>query len=204
MVLDTARFTRRAIWLSLALGAALSAVPATAQEAPDLYARVEARLAADPELVGLLGKPAPEMAKLAWMIGDWTVESFVDSAPDKPSERGISLVRPLYGGVWLEVRDEYPGGTQDLGYIGYGAAAKRWTMVALDSLGNANTASSDGWDGDKLVFEGDFLILGERTHLRQTLTRTGPDEYRIDNEELLAGGKWKHLDRYRYTRRKPE
>lgn len=203
MVLDPARFARRAVRLSLALTVGLWAAAALAQEAPDLYARVEARLAADPDLVGTLGKPAPEMAKLAWMIGDWNVETFVDSAPDRPAERGISLVRPIHGGVWLEVRDEYPGGVQDVGHLGYSAVTKRWTNVSIDSLGNANSASSIGWDGDKLVFEGDMLILGEKAHLRQTLTRTGPDEYRIDNEELLPGDKWKHLDRYRYTRRKP-
>jgi hypothetical protein len=204
MVFDPARFARRAVRLSLALAAGLAAAPALAQEAPDLYTRVEARLAAEPDLVGLLGKPAPEMAKLAWLVGAWNVESFVESAPDKAAERGISLVRTVHDGAWLEVRDDYPGGTQDMGYIGYSAVAKHWTNVSIDSLGNANVATSKGWDGDKLVFEGDFLILGEKAHLRQTLTRVGPDEYHIDNEELLAGGRWKRLDRYRYTRRKPD
>jgi hypothetical protein len=203
MVLDAAAFARRAVRLSAAAAALLAAVPAAAQEVPDLHARVEQRLAADPELIGLLGKPAPEMAQVNWLVGMWSVESFVESVPDQPAERGTSLVAPLYDGVWLQIRDDYPGGTQDFGYLGYSTLAKQWTSVSIDSLGNANVATSKGWEGDRLVFEGDFLILGVKARLRQTLTRIGPDEYRVDNEELLPGGKWKHLDRYRYTRRKP-
>jgi hypothetical protein len=111
------------------------------------------------------------------------------------------VVTRLFGGVWLEIRDTYAAGTQDVGYIGYSSTAGRWQIVSLDSLGNLNTATSEGgWQGDHMVVEGDFLILGVKAHLRQTVTRLGPDEYRLVNEELV-GGAWKRLDSYRYTRK---
>lgn len=111
------------------------------------------------------------------------------------------MVTPLYGGVWLEIRDTYSNGVQDLGYLGYSPAARRWSSVALDSYGNANVLDAAVWSGNLLVFEGDAVILGITVRLRQTLTREGQDAYRLDNEEWV-GGAWKLLDSYRYTRRR--
>jgi hypothetical protein len=201
MVQHPAFLDRRALRVK-ALAAAVLAVllpmPAFAQANPDLYARIDQRLAAAPEMVAKIGKPAAEMAQLDWVIGEWDVVTTVDGRD--AAERGSSVVTRLFGGTWLEVRDTYPQGVQDISYIGYSAANARWTTLSIDSLGNANSASSAGWQGDHMVFEGDFLILGENAHLRQTVTRVRADEYRVDNEELL-GGTWKHLDTYRYTRK---
>ena len=200
MVLDSARLDRFPLRLSaLALAAVLLPRPAEAQEAPDLYARVEARIAAQPDAAAKLGRAAPEMAAAADMAGTWNVEAVVTGS-GRPAEHGTSVVTELYGGVWLEIRDTYAAGTQDVGYIGFSPMTGLWSSVSIDSLGNANIVTSSGWEGNRIVFEGDLLILGVKAHLRQTIVRLGADEYRLDNEELLATG-WKHLDSYRYTRK---
>lgn len=67
-----------AIASSLALCSSSAAL--AQQDAPDLYARVEQRLAADPALAGGLGKPAAEMAAVQWLVGEWEVEAAVASA----------------------------------------------------------------------------------------------------------------------------
>jgi hypothetical protein len=201
MVQHPAFLDRRALRVKapvLALLAVLLPTPAFAQAESDLYARIDQRLAAAPEMAARIGRPAAEMAQLDWVIGEWDVVTTVDGRDG--AEHGTSVVTPAFGGIWLEVRDTYPQGVQDISYIGYSAANARWTTLSIDSLGNANSASSAGWQGDHMVFEGDFLILGVKAHLRQTVTRVDPDEYRVDNEELL-GTAWKHLDSYRYTRK---
>ena len=201
MVLDPAKLARRALRLS-APALLLLPFPAFAQEAPDLYARIGQHVGANPTLAAGLGKPAPEMAALDWLVGEWDVEATVEAMAGRAPERGTSVVTRLYGGVWLEIRDTYAAGTQDVGYLGFSAATGHWSIVSLDSLGNLNTAmSQSGWQGDQMVVEGDFLILGVRAHLRQTVTKVSADEYRLVNEELV-GGTWKRLDNYRYTRKR--
>lgn len=175
---------------------------ALAQTQADLYGRVEKRLSGDPQLAAGLNKPSPQMAEIAWMKGEWVVESVVTAGSGTAPERGTSSVSPALDGIWLEVRDNYPSGTRDLNYIGYSAGARRWLTIAIDGFGNANVASSEGWHGNRIIFEGDFVVLGEKAHLRQTMTKLGLDLYQIDNDELLPDGSWKHLDSYRYTRKR--
>lgn len=189
------------------MGAALAglvamAAPAVAQEAaPDLYQRVERHLAANPELASRIGRPAPEMTQLGWMVGTWDVIAEVEGREPRDSDRGTSVVTPVFGGVWLEVRDTYPSGTQDVGYVGYSIAQRQWISLALDSLGNANRTVADGWRSNGIVFEGDVTILGLPAHLRQVIARVGDDEYTVRNDERV-GGAWRTLDRYRYRRRR--
>jgi hypothetical protein len=169
-----------------------------AAQSPNLYVRVEQRLAAEPALAAGLGQPAPQMRDVLWMVGDWDVTSEVEGRIG--AETGTSVVAPVLGGAWLEIRDTYPGGTQDIGYLGYSAAEGGWTSVALDGLMNANRATSRGWENGRIVFEGDFLILGLRTHLRQTVEKRSDDEYLVTNDELVDG-RWVRLDSYLYRRR---
>lgn len=180
-------------WLAVAEASA-------AQAAEGLYARIERHLAANPGVAAQLGKPAPEMERVAWMVGDWDVVAIVEGRNDKPSEAGLSRIAPALGGVWLEMRDTYPDGNQDVGFLGFDAATKRWKNLSVDGYGNAHVVTTEGWQGERLVFEADFSILGVGAHLRQTLERTSPDTFRFTNEERI-GGKWVPVDAYAYRRR---
>lgn len=182
------------LWLTLTLP-----LPATATD-DGLYARVEQHLAANPALAGGLGKPAPEMADIAWMLGEWRVEATISGADH--TDRGTSYISPVFGGVWLEMRDTYPDGNQDLGYLGFSPASGGWISVGLDKAGNANLSTGRRLPDGSIVIEGDFLILGVTAHLRQILRRLDADNFRIDNEELSAGT-WKLVDTYLYRRASP-
>lgn len=162
----------------------------------DLYARIDQKLEADPQTAALVGKPAPEMKTVAWMAGQWDVVA--EARGD--AEKGTSVVTPLFDGAWLEIRDTYPGGTQDVGFIGYDPVLHHWVSVSIDSVMNANRTFAERWDEKGASFEGDVMILGVAAHLRQVIARIGPDAYLLTNEERLADG-WHMLDRYRYTRR---
>ncbi len=53
--------------------------PRQVTAAGNLYTRVAAKLAADPELDKRLGQPGPEMAAVSWLLGDWEVVSEVQA-----------------------------------------------------------------------------------------------------------------------------
>ncbi|HWA89304.1 MAG TPA: DUF1579 family protein [Rhizomicrobium sp.] len=170
-------------------------------KAATLYDRVEARLKHDPKLAAALGHPAPEMKQVAWMIGRWDIATTVDVQPGRKAETGQSVVTPALGGVWLEIRDTYPKGNQDITYLGFDPATKRWVSTTVDGVGNAVTTTAPRWANDRLVFTGEAVVVGEKATLRQTVAKTGPRAYIVANEERLSDGTWKLLDTYRYTRR---
>jgi hypothetical protein len=168
---------------------------------PTLYDRVAARLKHDPALAAQLGHPAREMKSVAWMIGTWDILTKVDVEPGRAPEKGRSVVTPLFGGVWLEIRDTYPQGNQDVSYLGFSPVTKRWTSVTVDGTGNAVSSSATQWAGDRIAFTGDVVVIGEKATLRQTITRRGERAYTVTNEEHMPSGAWRLLDTYRYTKR---
>lgn len=166
--------------------------------ADTLYERIAAKLEAHPELA-----TAPSLAEVEWMAGEWDVTARV-FATDKTSERidrGRSRVEKILGGTWLALRDTYPSGTQDLGYLTFNTMTREWIALHLDSNGNAVRATSPGWNDGRLVFVlEDIEILGERITLRQTIEKRSAREYRVLNEERVGGG-WAKLDEYVYVKR---
>ena len=168
---------------------------------PTLYDRVTARLKHDPALAAQLGHPAREMKSVAWMIGTWDILTKVDVEPGRAPEKGRSVVTPLFGGVWLEIRDTYPQGNQDVSYLGFSPVTKRWTSVTVDGTGNAVSSAAAQWAGDRIAFTGDVVVIGEKATLRQTITRRGERAYTVTNEEHMPSGAWRLLDTYRYTKR---
>ena len=47
----------------------------------------------------------------------------------------------------------------------------------FDSAGTTGTVRSQGWTGDVLVLEGDAATTSGVMRVRETITRTGPDEF---------------------------
>lgn len=188
---------RKALFVALTL-----AVTAPAHAEDDLYARIGKHMATDPALAAGLGKPGPEMQSVQWMVGTWDLVATVQAGTEiRAPEHGTSVWSATLNGTWIEMHDSYPGGTQDIGYVGYSPVTKHWTSIGLDSAGNAVVTHSAGWTGDAFVFEGDAIVVGEPVHLRQTITRNGADTITLTNEERLSDGSWKLLDTYRYTRK---
>jgi hypothetical protein len=173
-------------------------VPYGALAEDDLYGRVSKRLAHDPALAKQLGHPASEMKSVAWMIGTWDIATTVEG---KASDKGRSQVAPVLGGVWLEIRDTYPQGNQDISYLTFNPISKRWISMTVDGIGNAVVSTAAKWDMGKLVFVGDVTVVGEKATLRQTFARIGDRAYTISNEERMKDGSWRLLDTYSYTKR---
>ncbi len=173
-----------------------------AEAAPALYQRIADRLAQRPDLEHLGEAPA-EMAAVDWLVGTWDIEVVVlatDGTPER-HDHGRSTVRRVLRGTWLEISGDYPGGSQDLGFLGFDPVTRRWKAIALDGSGNALVSLAPGWRGDRLeLIAEDAEIVGERLALRQTLQRHGDDAYEVVNEERSADGRWSVVDRYSFRR----
>jgi hypothetical protein len=170
-----------------------------AADPPTLYQRIRQHYIADPAAFASLGRPAPQMHEVDWLVGTWDVSAVVDEQGAPPSS-GTSVIAPQFGGAWLEVRDTYPGAL-NLVYLGYSTTEGRWIVVALDNLMNASRSSAPAWTDGRIAFEGDYLILGMPAHLRQTIERQSEDAFTVVTEELV-GARWSRVAS-RYYRRHP-
>ena len=170
-----------------------------ASDPPTLYQRIRQRYVADPAAAASLGRPAPQMHEVDWLIGTWDVSAVVDEQGGPPSS-GTSAIAPAFGGAWLEIRDTYPGAL-NLFYLGYSTAEGRWIVVALDNLMNASRSGAPAWTDGRISFEGDYLILGMPAHLRQTIERQSNDAFSVVTEEFV-GERWSRVAS-RYYRRHP-
>jgi hypothetical protein len=65
-----------------------------------------------------------------------------------------------------------PFGYHGKGFISYDSAIKRFVVVGVDSAGNWFSETAER-DGDKLVSEGQGLMGGVKTTLRETFTKVG-------------------------------
>lgn len=168
---------------------------------PNLYERVDAKLAANRELAAAIGKPAREMESVRWMIGRWRITSRVTGSEN--ADHGEAVIEEMMSGTWLQFREAYSGELQDLGYLTFNPATRQWISIGLDRTGNAVTSIGERWEGNRLVLiAAEANIIGERVVLRQTVEKRSDREYRVLNEEQL-GGKWVMLDEYVYTKVTP-
>lgn len=197
----------RRLALLLLLTACATPAPAPPEIAPaapkpTLYERVADKLAKRPDLEKL-GAPPAELEQVSWMLGEWTVEAkvFATQATPESIERGRCTISKVLGDSWLQLADSYPEGTQDLGFLTYNLVTRRWVSLGLDSLGNSIATQGDRWVSDRLALTAPGVeIMGEVVTLRQTIVRTGQDEFRVVNEERRPDGSWVALDEYRYRR----
>ena len=96
---------------------------AAAAKDATLYDRVAARLARDPKLAAALGHAAPKMKQTAWMIKNWDIMTTIENK--QGADKGRSVVTSALGGVWLEIRDTYPQGNQNISYLNFNPVTKR-------------------------------------------------------------------------------
>ena len=188
--------------VALLLGLLALAALGAERVVPSIYDRIDAKFERDPELARALQHPPAELEAARWMEGEWRVTArvFATAARGEHVEQGTSVVARTLD-RWLAIRDEYPQGVHDVGYLGYDPFAKQWVSLGVDSAGNATLRRSDGgWNADRLVFTGPPLdVLGEKLTLRTTITKVSDREYRVLNEERM-GELWRRCDEYVYRR----
>lgn len=140
-------------------------------------------------------KPAAEMKALAFFDGNWTCDGAAQPSPFGPGGKMTSTVRVHddLGGFWQsgKVKGSMPGlpPLEGLFHTTYDPAAKEFVMLWVDNAGAWSRSTSKGWQGDKIVYEGEMSMGGQKTMARDTFSK-GADGSMKHLGEVQVEGKW--------------
>lgn len=120
---------------------------------------------------------APTSEGVDYLVGRW-----VASAEDPGTGETLVIdyeVERTAGGTWLTgsgtSRD---GSLKSRDMWGRDPLTGEIIRVVFDGSGAFATVRSRGWEGDRLVLEGDVRSKGGTLRVRETITRLGPDRFR--------------------------
>jgi hypothetical protein len=173
---------------------AAAPAPVTAA-APPAAPAVAPQAAAKP----VAPKPAPEMAQLGWLVGSWKCDGKAPAGalgPGTPAydyKSKMTLKKDLKDFVisaeYEQVKNKVnPFGYRGKGFMSYDGMAKKFVVVGVDSGGNWYSETAEK-DGDKLVSEGQGLMGGTKTVIRETFTKVGDKGLSWRGEIKPAGAK---------------
>jgi hypothetical protein len=122
--------------------------------------------------------PPAELSAEKWFVGNWTCEGTQHAMPGAPETKYTDSVtfKMDMGGFWLHYSGEYTKPKKMpwlMGAATYDAGMKK--HVRFDSMQGGGWAmvTSAGWEGDKLVFDGDSSMMGKKMKFRHTITKKG-------------------------------
>jgi opacity protein-like surface antigen len=164
-----------------ALACAASAAAAPAGAATSQVSQSEQRAPA--------AAPAPGAASnLAYFVGQWDI-SATDPASGT-SERFSYEVRPLVGTAWISGRGRSEDMRQESSDVwGLDAASGELMRIVFDGSGTYAIVRSTGWQGPRLVLEGDARSAGGVVRVRETITRLSDDAFTA-TWEAYRNGAW--------------
>ena len=149
-----------------------------------------------------MGPPKPNPAleqELKFFAGDWQCAGtgYVE-AKGHPTSAKVHAAWEL-NNFFLGVRYEEqqtevnPMPVTAVEHWGYGDELKKLVAGQVDSMGGYGTQATAGWEGDRLVWVGDYHWMGTKMPSRDTFVRRGANEL-THLGELQAKGAWTKLD----------
>lgn len=139
--------------------------------------------------------PAPELKKLDFMAGDWTVEGTMNPGPGMPGGKfsESSHSEWMEGKYFLESHGEGDYGAmgkmKELAVLGYDSDKKMYTYNAFNSMGQAEY-STGTVDGDTWTWTADEHMGGMTMKGRFTMKVTSPTSYTMKYELSQDGTHW--------------
>ena len=162
--------------------ATLAAFAAVAEEKAAAPAKME------------MPKPPEQMSVEKFFVGSWNCKGQQNEGPMGPAMKVASKLEMKLElmGFWLQVKGTFTGAGPMKGKeIFEGFASWDGTQhVRYDfDMNGVSKLTSKGWDGDKLVFEGDGMMQGKKTSIKHTITKKGDNEwgsvFEIDGKPLI-------------------
>ena len=144
-------------------------------------------------------KPSPEMAKLDFFKGNWTCQGQTAASPMGPAGKTTTTasIKTDLGGFWqtgsIKGTMANMPPMEGMFHTTYDPAAKEFVMLWVDNMGASSRSTSTGWQGDKIAFEGDANMPGQKPMKnRDTFTKSGPNTMKR-SWEMQMDGKWTPL-----------
>ena len=140
---------------------------------------------------------APE--GLGYFVGDWSASA---RDPGDGSTVVVSYkVAPALDGAWLAGEAESADlSLRSRDVWGRDPATGEVMRTIFDKSGVYGVVRSRGWEGDRLVLEGEARSKGGTIRVRETISRVGPGEFTAV-WEALRDGVWTTYSIERVTRR---
>lgn len=148
-------------------------------------------------------KPSPELKQLQPFIGSWDCKGTLYDSPEfGPGHKLVSTVESkwILGGFWVSVdfretkTKVAPEPFHGMIFLGYDGEVKKFVLGAIDNTGSGETASSNGWDGDVITFEGPQHTGQATITVRDTFTKKGKSG--LDHTFTLKDkdGSWRKIE----------
>ena len=154
---------------ALAEDKASAAAPADTKAAP---------AAADTKAAPAADSKSAEMKNQQWFAGNWTCKGTMHGATETKFATRVEFRLDL-NGQWLQVKGTATTGPQKGKELFEGFAGWDGTQYQRYDFQPAGMThlTSKGWDGDKIVFEGEGMKDGQKIALRHTVTKKGNNAY---------------------------
>jgi hypothetical protein len=143
-------------------------------------------------------KPSVELDTFKFFLGKWKCDGKAFASPMSPTEhavKGSAEAKLIVDNFWQSFTyeekktKEHPGLKLN-GLWGYDQGAKRYVRAAAGNMGEWDTASAPGWEGDKLVWTGELSGPMGRVPFHHTFTKKSDKEWTHVLELRLPDGKW--------------
>ena len=146
-----------------------------------------------PEGMPPMGSPA-EMQKLLPFAGDWDVEVKTRMAPEAPWETTAATATLSNEMENCLQRMVFKGTIMSMPFHGesvtsYNRETKRYESSWIDNLSAHMSTSGGDYQGDKLVMEGDDIMMGMPYKMRSTMLTKSKDQIEWTMEMSMDGGK---------------
>ena len=142
---------------------------------------------------------AEEIEKFRWLVGEWEYENLVPATRFSPAYTDIGVSRFSFspGGDWLCM--VAPDG-KETPHITFDPFSRQWIYVLMRGAYGI-LRSTEGWQGERIVFTGEMTMLGPTRPWRISWVREGKDNFRFMNEERTPDRMWAHIDEWRFNRK---
>jgi hypothetical protein len=142
-------------------------------------------------------KPASQLEQMKLFLGNWKCSGRQMATPMFGPEHAITgsaSSKADLDGFWQsftyeEKKSKDHPGLKMAGHWGYDVGGKRFIRAAATNQSGWDSATSIGWNGDKMVWTGDFSGPMGRMPFKQTFTKKSDKEWSF-RFELNVQGTW--------------
>ncbi|MGA8150648.1 MAG: DUF1579 family protein [Terriglobales bacterium] len=136
-------------------------------------------------------KPAPELQKLDYFLGTWTLEGDLKPGPMGPGGKmtETEICKWMDGGYFLTLSSDFKssmGNGTGIAYMGWNADDKVYTFDEFDSLGEAEH-SKGTLDGDTWTWSGEDKMAGQMVKNHFIIKQLSPTSYTFKFEMSMDG-----------------
>lgn len=141
-------------------------------------------------------KPAAELDQLKMFVGHWTCDGKAPASPLGPERvtKTHAKITREHGGFWYvihfgEEKSKDNPATDGVVFWGYDPSTKKFIGPGVDSMGGWFHETSAGWEGNKLNWQGDGMMMGKKMAVRDFFEKKSDSEL-THAAEVEIDGKW--------------